>query len=150
MPQNNILIGRDGHAYISDIGIHTAVADGNIGRSWRYRPFRYEYEQDEDLEITKDVDIHAFGMTIYEIYSGHKPFADYKDTPQAIVKIVKGGFPELKKPDNMPEAIWEIVQRCTKYDGETPRPTMQSIVDFFSSTHDWKALPDHDWLREIL
>ena len=134
--QNNILIGQDGHAYISDIGIHRAVSDSNFSRAWRYRPFRHEYEQDKELVITKDADIHALGMLAYEIYSDHKPFAEYKDSPRTIVKLVAGGFPELNKPDNMPETIWEIVQQCIDYKGKVPRPTMQDIVDRLSTVCD--------------
>lgn len=45
----------------------TSEPVGSLPKAWRHWPFATEYQEDAPLNITKEVDIHSFGMTMIEV-----------------------------------------------------------------------------------
>lgn len=46
----------------------TSEPVGSLPKAWRHWPFATEYQEDAPLNITKEVDIHSFGMTMIEVH----------------------------------------------------------------------------------
>lgn len=76
--KSNILIGDDGHALISDIGIHTYISQcgfssPNTLGSCRWaapevlRPPEEDEEQSQCALASRETDVYAFGMTVLEV-----------------------------------------------------------------------------------
>lgn len=139
-------MGQDNHAYLTDIGIHEAMRKHKFTRTWRHRRFTHEYEEDVDLEITEMDDVHAFGMTVFEVclgthrlqgnfltlafekvYTRTKPFPSFPDSRKTVLTLVRNGFPQLLQPVCMPKPVWELVLACTGRNGE--RPGMREVED---------------------
>lgn len=57
----------NGHALLSDIGIHEALRVDNFTSAWRYRRHSSAYAEDVWLEIIREDDVYAFAMMIYEV-----------------------------------------------------------------------------------
>ena len=51
---------------MTDIGIHEALREDNFTPSWRYLPWK-NYEDDVDIVLTREDDVHAFAMTMVEV-----------------------------------------------------------------------------------
>jgi hypothetical protein len=63
---------------------------------------------------TKEADCYALGMVIYEVLSGHTPFASSRG-PVVIRKVLGGERPERPQgSDGMlfTDSIWRMVERC--------------------------------------
>lgn len=70
-----------GKVFLADPGMLTVTHEpvGALPKAWRHWPFDTEYQEDAPLNITKEVDVHSFGMTMIEV--GHACLSKYKKTP---------------------------------------------------------------------
>lgn len=87
-----------------------------------------------DGRVSKQADIYAFGMVVYEVLTGHTPFAgEGRWFAEIIMRVVAGKRPS--KPENAEgigfgKGTWELVQRCWGEDRDT-RPTVEVISNHF-------------------
>lgn len=80
-------------------------------------------EQVEGKEVDHRSDIFSFGVLLYEMLSGKRPFTG--DTHAAVMNaIVSADAPDL--PANVPESIAGIVRRCLE---KSPERRFQSAAD---------------------
>lgn len=67
-------------------------------------------------EVSREADIFAFGMTIYEVVTGVRPFGvESKRVVELMFAVVEGKRPE--KPANADSigfgnGIWDLVEKC--------------------------------------
>ena len=77
-------------------------------------------------QVSKEADIYAFGMVIYEVFTGHP-------TKISTFLVMKGRRP--RKPENagdigFGEGTWELVQQCWDQEREK-RPTAEQVSEHF-------------------
>jgi len=85
------------------------------------------------LERTQSTDVYAFGMVIFEIFSGKFPFANIQDTVDVIGQISSGVRPE--RPERPAEAtevgltdeMWKIAEDCWQADRDR-RPQIAEVL----------------------
>ena len=91
---------------------------------------------------SKEGDVYALGMTVYQVLTGQIPFHP-KTKFEVIHAVVDGERPP--KPENaedigMTEAIWELMRECWKED-RVERPVMPEVLRrFFQITGEKKAI----------
>lgn len=87
-----------------------------------------------DGRVSKEADIYAFGMVVYEVLTGHIPFAgEGRWFAEIIMRVMEGNRP--RKPENADrigfgKGTWELVQRCWD-ENRDRRPTVQDISKHF-------------------
>ncbi|KAI9004929.1 kinase-like domain-containing protein [Hyaloraphidium curvatum] len=125
-------------AKIADFGlakVRTRVEDTKGNKAYQYQglagaTIRYAPPEFFDEEpLRKPSDVWTFGMMCYQVLSGGRdPFSDLTNPP-AVMKAIFGGK-RPPRPDNVPDAVWSLMQSCWKEEmGE--RPTMaENFVDF--------------------
>ncbi|RHZ61697.1 hypothetical protein Glove_346g101 [Diversispora epigaea] len=69
-------------------------------------------------------DIYSFGMIMWELTSGHRPFHDQEHDPKLILDILDGKRPEIT--EDTPECWAILMQRCW-HPNPSQRPTIQEI-----------------------
>jgi len=78
---------------------------------------------------SKEADIYAFGMTIYQVLTGKRPFP-YRRKARIIRAVILGDRPA--KPENaeeigMTEVVWYPLKECWSED-RTMRPNISDIL----------------------
>ena len=81
---------------------------------------------------SKEADIYALGMTVYQVLTGQWPF--YPKGEEEIMYAVMLGErppkPEDAEKIGMPEVVWELVMKCWRGD-RTKRPVILEILKRF-------------------
>src|SRR5437764_3241380 len=77
---------------------------------------------------TKESDIYSFGMIMWELTTGKKPFHDRLHDQYLMLDILKGERPQITK--DTPEFYAELMKKCWDHNPEN-RPTAEEIFKCF-------------------
>ena len=81
---------------------------------------------------SKEADIYAFGMTVYQVLTGQRPFYPKREA-EVVHAVISGERPPKPKDAErigMTEVVWELVRMCWRED-RTKRPDISRIVRRF-------------------
>ncbi|CAE6454109.1 unnamed protein product [Rhizoctonia solani] len=78
-------------------------------------------------------DVHALGMTIYEIFSGMLPYFGLKREPQVILAIMNRELPE-RIPEVFADRLWDLLGQCWRYNPQE-RPTARQVLYILQELH---------------
>ena len=112
---DNILLDEDGNAYLSDFGIAKEVgADSGDGQGTLVgTPAYLAPEQIRGDGAGPKSDVYAFGIMLYEMLSGSRPFAD-ETLATLVYKHLNEPLPMIDHDAlNLPPAFNSIIQRAT-------------------------------------
>lgn len=130
---DNILLDEDGNAYLGDFGIAKELGteanltkDNIIGTPAYLAP-----EQIRGGDIGPQSDIYAFGIMLYEILTGRRPFAEL--TPATLLyKHLNEPLPMIDHDKlQLPPVINNIIQRATAKEATVRYPDAMSLVKEF-------------------
>jgi WD40 repeat protein/transcriptional regulator with XRE-family HTH domain len=113
---SNILLDEDGNAFLADFGIAKDLGElggGHTGAVYVGSPAYSSPEQIRAEPVTPQSDIYAFGVLIYELLSGQRPFRG--PNPAALIQQqLSSSLPRLSevRPD-LPAALDLVLQRAT-------------------------------------
>jgi|GEM_PF-2844625 len=123
-PGNILLAGENESAFLTDLGILGAINLDDPALRGAGTPSYMPYEQQTGGQVNNTVDIYAFGIMLYELFTGEKPFLpetglSFKEARKAVIELHrKAPIPSLseKRPDLPPEidAIFERALAKTK------------------------------------
>jgi len=135
----NILIDQRGHPCLADFGLITFISDpensitshsySNAGTTRWMSPELLDPEHFgfEDGPPTKDSDCYALGMVIFEVLSGHAPFARDKDWI-VVLKVIRGERPERPEGAWFTNDLWTTLKQCWS-PLPKDRPTLEAVLD---------------------
>jgi serine/threonine protein kinase len=126
----NIMVKRNGEVKIMDFGIslvkslESLTLPGTlIGTPSYMSP---EQALGEPLDVRSD--IFSFGIVLYEMFTGMKPFLDEK-TASITAKIVKARFPSPRSVNSdVPRSIQRIIKKCLKKKPHRRYESMQELA----------------------
>jgi serine/threonine protein kinase len=83
-----------------------------------------------DQALSTKVDVYAFGMIAWAVWTGERPFHSMKLTPLQLAKSVEGGHrPDI--PDDCPPKIKHIIEICWSADPDN-RPEFNEIIQILN------------------
>lgn len=137
-PGNILLIGEDESAFLTDLGIAGAMDEPSL--SGAGTPSYMPYEQQVRGTIDHTVDTYAFGIMLYELFTGEKPFAPdptlpFEEARKVIVEMHrKDPIPSIssKRPELPPIIDSFFEQALAKAPGER----YPDILDFARDIHE--------------
>ncbi|TDL15872.1 kinase-like protein [Rickenella mellea] len=151
LKSDNVLISPSGAPLLTDFGIsrmlivtHTVTVLKDLIGSVRWMAYELiapHCQLPSNVDTTtitemkptvpsKETDVWAFGMVVYEILTKQHPFAGYLDV-QAIAAIAMGRLPappsNLQSLGTIETSLWDLCTRCWDRD-TTSRPVMTDVV----------------------
>ena len=87
-----------------------------------------------DGRVSKQADVYAFGMVVYEVLTGRIPFAgEGRGIAEIVLRVMEGRRPI--KPENAEDigfgrGTWKLVERCWD-ENRDRRPTVEGISKHF-------------------
>ena len=132
----NILIGSDYHAKISDFGMAHIK---NISTSGSGQPgcgtLQYiapEYLNDQFRIKSEPFDVYGFGISAWELFSEKRPYYSCDTNLIRFFVADKGERPEISDmKEYIPQVLVDLIQDCWHQE-ETSRPTFQHVIDIIS------------------
>lgn len=130
---DNIFLDDDANAYLSDFGIAKEVgADASDGSDTLVgTPAYMAPEQIRGEGAGTQSDVYAFGIMLYEMLSGSRPFAD-ETLATLVYKHLNEPLPMIDHTAlNLPPAFNSIIQRATAKDpGERYEDALSLVMEF--------------------
>ena len=147
---DNILMDEDGNAYLSDFGIAKEVgAEGSGSGNLEGTPAYLAPEQIRGEAAGPLSDVYAFGIMLYEMLSGSRPFAD-ETLATLVYKHLNEPLPMIDHDAlNLPPAFNSIIQRATAKDPEERYPDVMTLVREFQQTLRQGSVPLELSLEEL-
>lgn len=133
---DNILLDEEGIAYLGDFGIAKEVGSDAGGGQGEIvgTPAYLAPEQIRGGDIGPHSDVYAFGIMLYEMLSGQRPFAELT-LATLVYKHLNEPLPTIDHNAlNLPPAFNEIIQRATAKDPSERYPDAESLVRAYHQT----------------
>jgi len=126
----NIMVKRNGEVKVMDFGIalmknlESLTMPGTLVGT----PSYMSPEQIIGDPLDARSDIFSFGIVLYEMFTGMKPFQDEK-TVSITAKIVRGKFPSPRSVNgDVPRSIQRIIKKCMKKKPHKRYESMQELA----------------------
>ncbi len=113
---SNIMVKRNGEVKLMDFGIaHTRHLDAlTMPGTLIGTPAYMSPEQILGQPLDARSDIFSFGIVLYEMFTGVKPFTD-EETRAVTAKIMKDGFTSPRRVNSaIPCGVQRIIKKCLK------------------------------------
>ncbi len=133
---DNILLDEDGNAYLSDFGIAKELGGEALDSEGSLvgTPAYLAPEQIRGDEAGPPSDVYAFGIMLYEMLSGSRPFAD-ETLATLVYKHLNEPLPMIDHDAlNLPPAFNAIIQRATAKDPDERYPDALALVREFQQS----------------
>ena len=139
----NIMLRTDGYVKVLDFGL-AKLAEGRQEHAGSEAPTvpmtdtqpgvvmgTVNYmspEQARGLVVDTRTDIFSFGVVVYEMFTGKKPFGGA--TVSDVIASILTREPEPIPPDDRraPEGLWRVVKKCLEKDRETRYQSAQEVL----------------------
>src|SRR5581483_11076703 len=118
----NIFVAKS-YAVTGDLGISKSAIDDNDDEIYGIIPY-VSPEIFQGQKYTKSSDIYSFGMIMWELMTGRRPFWDQNHDTELIIKISDGNRPPIVT--NAPEGYIKLMQKCWCSDPKK-RPTASEL-----------------------
>jgi len=86
----------------------------------------------EDAEPSTEADMYAFGIVVYEVITGARPYGQRKlmEIPVLTVHGFRPSRPEDPMPIGFGQGTWEFAERCWD-ENRTQRPLARAALEHF-------------------
>ncbi|CAI2171735.1 15672_t:CDS:2 [Funneliformis geosporum] len=125
----NILCNSEYDVVISDLGISKLSTEASVNENGYYGIIPYIapeiFQGQKSNKYTEASDIYSFGMIMWELMIGRRPFWDQNYDTELIIKICDDIRPSIITT-NAPEGYIELMQKCWHSDPKK-RPTTRAI-----------------------
>jgi serine/threonine protein kinase len=141
---SNVLVNGRGEALISDFGLsrfecndYTLTPEGGTVNYAAPELFQ------EGAIPTRQLDVYAFGLLLYEILTGLAVFPSSEYTFPIVRQILSGEMPAV--PDECGSMMQDLIPRCWRIAPET-RPTFDDVIRIFKAA-EYRIVPRSDEVK---
>ncbi|MFF4753025.1 protein kinase domain-containing protein [Streptomyces sp. NPDC002514] len=126
-PANVLLEQSDGrmHPLLTDFGIARLADSPGLTRTQEFvgTPAYVAPESAEGRPQTSAVDIYGAGILLYELVTGHPPFAG----SSALEVLHQHLSAEPRRPSTVPDPLWTVIERCLRKNPDE-RPSAENLA----------------------
>ena len=142
-PQN-IIISKEGKVKVTDFGIARAASSQTISSSAMGSVHYISPEQARGGYSDEKSDIYSFGITLYEMLTGHVPFDGDSTVSVAVQHIQDEILPPSRMVDGIPISVDQIVMKCTQKKTER---RYQSATELIADLKKSLVMPDVNFVQ---
>ena len=114
----NILLGRAGETKIADFGIALDAKGSTLTQTGQSMgtPLYMSPEQLRGARVDSRSDAFSFGVVLYQMLTGQRPFAEESAEGEGLVERIEAGrfAPVRKLAPKTPRALARLVERCLR------------------------------------
>jgi serine/threonine-protein kinase len=125
----NIHLDRMGKVRLMDFGIASATGTAAKAGSTAGTPFYMAPEQVLGVDVTIQADIYSFGIVLYELFTGKKPFLGSKVEEIFEQILHKPVDAQLLIAADVPKPVMDVIARCTAKKLIERPATLGPVVD---------------------
>jgi serine/threonine protein kinase/tetratricopeptide (TPR) repeat protein len=126
-PQN-ILVGKDDRAFITDFGVAVSLAAEGIAEAFG-TPEYMAPEQVEGTAVDSRADLYSFGLILYQMVAGALPFQAETAIQTLFQRVTQPPRnPKLLNPD-LPDALVSLILKCLERDPQQRYQTAAEILE---------------------
>ena len=127
----NVIISRGGMTYLCDFDTAQVIPDKPMKIEKKSgTPFYMSPELTNGWKFDQRADIYAYGVTLYELLTGVKPFEG--QTQKAMLANQLNPRYRIRKPrefnENIPIKLEELILKCINFIPEKRPPNMTLLV----------------------
>jgi serine/threonine protein kinase len=134
----NVMLDADGDAKLIDFGVAATKGDRvrNVGTP-AGRPGYMAPERVRHNRFNERTDIYAFGVSLYEVATGQRPFRVSEETYRALASMLNIGFPPPRKvrPSISPR-LEAIILRAMATRPDARYPSMTVLLEHLADVTD--------------
>lgn len=142
----NILVDKDGRAYLTDFGI-AKLAEGTTeltGTGTMGTPAYMAPEQTLSQPLTPQIDVYSLGVTLFEMITGKRPFLGESSVATALMHVHNPVPPLSQFNPALPEALDEVFEKALAKDPKERYATAGELAGAFAAVADAAGQPDGD------
>eukprot|EP01112_Ceratiomyxa_fruticulosa_P004432 TRINITY_DN1498_c0_g2_i3.p1 TRINITY_DN1498_c0_g2~~TRINITY_DN1498_c0_g2_i3.p1 ORF type:complete len:244 (-),score=44.86 TRINITY_DN1498_c0_g2_i3:661-1392(-) len=127
-PQN-VLIGENNKAYISDFGYSKTNLSSYITSIKGFAPCYSAVEVFKEEKMSKASDFYSFGVIMWQVVTERKPFSEFMNNKMELIAMLeKGVQPSFNFfPDDTPTLFYQLTSKCWSRKPEE-RPPFDHII----------------------
>jgi eukaryotic-like serine/threonine-protein kinase len=128
----NVLLTRDGGVKVADFGIARALSDSSdqnltktgsvMGTATYFSP-----EQARGAPVDPRSDLYSLGVVLYEMITGHPPFAGDSAVAIAYKHVQENPVPPRRIDASLPETLEAITLKCLAKNAANRYPSAQDL-----------------------
>ncbi|OHS94246.1 hypothetical protein TRFO_39576 [Tritrichomonas foetus] len=122
----NILLNENYDAFVSDFGLSQFIPQRDFGGT----PLYLAPEVIRRDEFNEKVDVYSYGVILFQVMTGIRPFADESNIENLMIRVADGERPEI--PENVPKELTNLISKCWS-DNIDERPSFNEISSILSN-----------------
>ena len=123
---DNVLIGLDGQAKISDFGVSAFIGSEKVVRGSKRHYSPEAITRETDLYYTEKADVYMYGCFLYEYTHRQVFFGDISDVSEVNKVVLQGKRPPIDM--NCNKQMAQLIVDCWNQ-SENSRPSFSRIKD---------------------
>lgn len=122
---DNVLVNREGKVKLGDFGMAAREGESMTRMTGSARWMAPEVTRGDKV-YGRAVDVHSFGILMWEVLTGVTPYLEY--SPEEAAELVARGELRPEIPPHCPPGIAVLMQQCWEHDPMN-RPPMPRVVE---------------------
>lgn len=138
----NILLDRQGRAFLSDFGLALITDIGTRGEIFGSAHYMAPEQAVSSAKAVPQSDLYALGVILYEMFTGEVPFHAERPLDIAFLQITEAPTPPSQLRPDIPPQVEAVILKSLSKKPEDRYQTGAELADALDAALDARPVPD--------